>query len=210
MSLPTRFLRLWPAFPPHFHTSCPPNLSSPVHDERHLGGEAAAAVHAQVPGHARVRAHVGLQRRGLLEHPAAFVALKRALLVYAPVRCHAVDGGEGALAELAFLRFGAECCCCRLPIGGSLEAQSLGRLCRLCRLVPQPHFLQNAGLAAFLVLGLEVHALVLQEVLGRLEQERALRALVRVQHHYLSRPLRLVATPSVRQYQLGRRGSAQR
>lgn len=33
----------------------------PVHDQSHLSGEAIATVHTQVPGHARVCAHVRLQ-----------------------------------------------------------------------------------------------------------------------------------------------------
>lgn len=183
-----------------------PPPSSPVHDECHLGGEAAAAVHAQVPGHARVRAHVGLKGSGLLERPATLVALKRALLVYTPVSRHAVDGGERALAELARLQLGTGCCGRRrlLTFSGSLHAKAL---CGLSCLISRPQLIQYTGLAALLVLGLEVHTLVLQEVLWRLEEQRALRALVRVQYHHLGRPLWLA---TARQHQLGGRGSAQR
>lgn len=44
-----------------YHSGIERRRALPVHDQSHLRGEAIAAVHAQVPGHARVRAHVRMQ-----------------------------------------------------------------------------------------------------------------------------------------------------
>lgn len=156
-------------------------LLTPVHDESHLSGEAVATVHTQVPGHARVCAHVRLQRRQLLEHLSTLGALVRALLVYTLVSGQPVNGGERAVAELALLGLGTE--------RHLLLCYSDPNVFRpLCRLVPPSHLLQathNAWLAALFVLTQEVLSLVLEEVLWGLEEKGAFGALVRVDDHHL-------------------------
>lgn len=110
-------------------------------------------------------AHVGLQRRCLLEHFSTVRTLVRALLVHARVSGQAVDGGEGAMAEVALVRLGAE---------GDLllcyfDADALhpvGSFVPPSRLFKAAH---DARLSAFFVLTQEVLALMLEVVLRGLE-----------------------------------------
>lgn len=163
-----------------------PSVASPVHDKSHLRGEAAAAVHAQVPGHARVGAHVALQRCRLLEHFPTIRALVRALLVHARVSGQPVHGGEGAMAQVALVGLGTE----RYLLLGYFEADGL----RPVRSFVPPSRLFKAThdarrLSALLVLTQEVLPLVLQVVFRGLEYQGALGAFVRVDDHQVCRPL---------------------
>lgn len=158
-------------------------FAPPVHDKSHLRGEATAAVDTQVPGHARVGAHVGLQRRRLLEHFPTVRALVRALLMHARVSGQAVDGGERAMAEVALMGLGAEryLLLCYFDPDGVHPVRTFVPPSRLFKAT------HDARLAALLVLTQEVLPLMLEVVFRGLEYQGALGALVRVDDHQVCR-----------------------
>lgn len=149
----------------------------PVRDQSQLRGKALPTVHAQEAGHACVRAHVRLQRHGSLEDFTALGAFERPLLVHAAVTGQPAGRGEGPRAEVALLGRGPDGAVLLL-----LDAEPyLRRL--VGRFLLHPGILEDADdprPLALLLLRQEVLPLVLEEVLGRGEDERALRALVRV------------------------------
>lgn len=162
----------------------------PVHEEGHLGGEALAAVHAQVPVHAQVGAQVGLHRALFLEDPATLGAFVRALLVHALVRFEAVGGDERAAAQRALLRLGR----CRRFLLRRYESVGLSYgVVRLVRQFPAPRgFLKAAHeppVRTLFFLSQEVLPLVLEEVLRCLEEKGAFGAFVRLDDHHLSHRL---------------------